>query len=303
MTISNIQDCGARVIMSAIPLHHFSTTEHNSEGFEVMLMENTPAVARLPQPHRHTFYEVFWISEGSGTHCIDFTNYPIQPGTLYFITPGQVHYWNIEQAVRGYVALFTQHFVQLNRSEPYVLRNFDFFHRPDRPPFLYLPPEKATPIANIFRALLEEYSSIAFGRATVLQALLEILLVQTQRYYAAHKPVEISAGQQLTDAFLRLVELHFANLQSVSDYAERLGVTPGHLSDTVRNVTGLPAGSFIRQRIGLEAKRLLAHSDHTIAEICQVLSFKDSSYFTRFFRRETGVTPLNFRKKYHNFLV
>jgi AraC family transcriptional regulator, transcriptional activator of pobA len=290
--------------MTTIPLHHFDTTEHNAEGLDVMRMEDTPAVARLPQPHRHTFYEVFYITEGTGTHWIDFANYPIAPDTLYFITPGQVHYWEIEQPVRGYVALFTEHFVQLNRLEPHLLRNFDFFHRVDRLPFLPLPPEKAARIDNMFRSLLEEYATATFGRATVLQALLEILLVQVQRHYAAtHKLAEPSAGQKLTDSFLQLVELHFATMQSVTDYADRLGITPGHLSDTVRSVTGLPAGAFIRQRTGLEAKRLLAHSDLSVAEICHDLNFQDNSYFARFFRRETGFTPRafreQFRKKYH----
>ena len=92
-------------------------------------------------------------------------------------------------------------------------------------------------------------------------------------------------------------------MRSVSAYAKKIGVSAGHLTDTVKEVTGSSPGKIIRQAIILEAKRLLAHTDLTVSQTCYTLSFDDPSYFGRFFKRETGQSPESFRKsireKYH----
>ena len=109
----------------------------------------------------------------------------------------------------------------------------------------------------------------------------------------------------LIKKFKNLVAQHFAEEQSVHAYAERLGVSTGHLSDVIKSMTGSSPGQLIRNEIVLEAKRLLVHTELTIAEIGYSLSFEDPSYFSRFFKRETGMNPAVFRlqtrEKYHIF--
>jgi AraC family transcriptional regulator, transcriptional activator of pobA len=99
----------------------------------------------------------------------------------------------------------------------------------------------------------------------------------------------------LANRFLCLVGENYKSLSSVSDYAARLEVTASHLNETVRRTMRKTAGQVIRERLLLEAKRLLLHSDLSVSEIAYHLSFEDPSYFARFFRKHTGQAPAEFR--------
>ena len=100
------------------------------------------------------------------------------------------------------------------------------------------------------------------------------------------------------------VEEKFLTLHKVNDYADLLAVTPNHLNDTTKKVTGKTALELIQDRLLLEAKRLLLHTEQTAKEISYQLGYNDPSYFTRFFKAQTERTPDDFRRqireKYHN---
>jgi AraC-like DNA-binding protein len=290
---------------SNLPIHQFSSQKKRDLPFEILQIETLPEIARTPLPHRHTFYQVFWIVSGSGHHSIDFDPCPIVPRTLYFISTGQVHFWQIEQPLSGYVILFTEEFLPGSAYEPVTPRTFSYFHRPEYSPMLTLPAEHARPFDELCQHMLQEFQGRAFGRLSVLQAQLRILLVLAERHYLDHNGLgSPSVADLLVKNYLGLIDLHFRELHHVSDYAARLGVTPGHLTDMTRETTGLSAGKFIHRRIILEAQRLLAWSEDNVSEIALALNFDDPAYFSRFFRRECGMTPSRFRddirKKYHD---
>ncbi len=103
------------------------------------------------------------------------------------------------------------------------------------------------------------------------------------------------AGFGLTRQFMLLVEQHYQETCSLTEYAMMLHVTTGVLIETVRRSLGQPAGQIIRERLLLEAKRLLRYSDLPVAEIAARLNFEDPSYFSRFFKDKTGFSPSEFR--------
>ena len=96
--------------------------------------------------------------------------------------------------------------------------------------------------------------------------------------------------------FKQLITKQFVTNQSVRGYADQLGVTVNHLSKTVKATTGFTPGQLIRREIVLEAKRLFQHTVLTATEIGYRLAFDDPSYFGRFFKREVGVSPGQFRQ-------
>ena len=123
-----------------------------------------------------------------------------------------------------------------------------------------------------------------------------LLLVRAQRL--SPKSVNTqprNAADELTTNFLLLVDAHATVEHHLQWYANQLGVTVGHLTETVKEETGQPAGLIVRKRIVLESKRWLAHSDETSAQVAEKMNFADPSYFGRFFKRETGQTPRAFR--------
>jgi AraC-like DNA-binding protein len=151
-------------------------------------------------------------------------------------------------------------------------------------------------IHHLMTAVADEFSGNKTGRIAMVYAAVSMLLVTAARL----RPVATSALQSyypsLVQAYLELVEQHFRDTPRTSQYARLLGVTPGYLNAIVKDITGKRASEVLHQRILLEAKRLLRHTDASIAEIASYLTFADASYFTRFFRRATGSPPTAFRQ-------
>jgi AraC family transcriptional activator of pobA len=104
-------------------------------------------------------------------------------------------------------------------------------------------------------------------------------------------------SQQLLQRFNLLLEERFITLHKVNEYAELMNVSPNHLSETIKKVTGKTAGELIQDRLVLEAKRLLLHSAITAKEIAYYLNFNDPSYFSRFFKTNAGLAPEEFRRQ------
>ncbi|MCI0549610.1 MAG: AraC family transcriptional regulator, partial [Anaerolineae bacterium] len=232
-------------------------------------------------------------------HYVDFDEYRFAPNTFFFITPGQIHYPEIEKPLSGYVLVFTDDFLSMSRLEHDFLRGFDFFHRIDHAPTLRLTNRQAQPFTVLCEQMQTEYKSDAFGRLVILQSLLQNFLVLIQRAYnAAPAKTELRAGEKLAQDFIRLIDQQFAEKQSVQDYATLLGVTAGHLTDATHESLGVPASQLIRQRLIVEAKRLFVHSNQTVAEVSYQLKFNDPSYFARFFKRESGFSPTQFKDHY-----
>ena len=94
----------------------------------------------------------------------------------------------------------------------------------------------------------------------------------------------------------RLIDANFKTERLIRFYSERLNMTPDRLNDHVKRATGVTAGHLIRQRVLTEAKRQLVFTGQAIHEIAYDLSFSDPSHFTRFFRKQTGMTPQSFRE-------
>jgi len=285
-----------------IPLHTFRMgiePTYKEISFEYLNFNSAPTLAQVAYPHRHNFYEVLYVTGGTGTHFIDFNAYPIVPNTFYFISPGQVHYWNTIEPLEGEILIFMEDFLLLAPADNMVLDEFSFFHRVEGSPILQLDEFDHLQVMSLFRAIAKESKTFEFRSASVLRAYLHILLVQIQRICAIQ---EEKAGngkdeiaKNLTRQFKKLIIKQVVTGHSVQDYADQLSVSVNHLNKTVRATIGSTPGQLIRKEIILEAKRLFQHTDLTATEIGFRLAFHDPSYFGRYFKREVGVTPGQFR--------
>ena len=153
-------------------------------------------------------------------------------------------------------------------------------------------------MGGVLRNLADEYRCSAAGRDSVLRAWLQILLIKAQRLYAPQQPGAVpTESAALARRFKQLVAEQFIQERSVPAYARQIGISTGHLHELVKQGTGLTPQQIIRGELVLEAKRLLAHSELTVAEISYRLAFEDPSYFGRFFKREVGSSPGDFRQR------
>ncbi|MEI6874785.1 MAG: AraC family transcriptional regulator, partial [Spirochaetota bacterium] len=241
-------------------------------------------------------YAVYWLDDGSGTLRIDFEDYRLRPNRFYFVAPGQVLSWNVTGALTGWNLSFSVDFLEGGMADLRFLMSLSYFHELDKLHELVPPPESKAAFGILFSQLLEESNLGTMESSIMAQSLLRLLLIRLQRLYPRRweSPVP-TAGQRLTEDYCRLVGSSFLERRRVADYATLLGVSADHLSATFRETTGLSPGILIQNHLVLEAKRLLAHSNLTVAETAVRLKFKDASYFSRFFRRATGVSPSEFK--------
>ena len=276
-----------------IPLFHFPYRHKRDFPFMIRPLDHNEPWG-MSSPDRHTFYALFWLIEGDGFHHIDYTGYPIRPQTLYLMRPGQMHFFEVEKLPSGYSIFFLEEFLYLNNQ----IQPAELFYLIDHCPALYVSPEQANILQQIIMELFFEYTNEPLGFVDALQHLTQLLLIYVRRFYDYSASVVPTSATHRVAQFQRLVDQHFLTKHHVNDYSGLLGITSGYLNEQVKDVIGTSASQVVRQRITIEAKRLLAYTKLTVSEIGIHLGFKDSSYFARFFRRETGHSPLGFRSTY-----
>ncbi|MGA7534777.1 MAG: AraC family transcriptional regulator [Pseudolabrys sp.] len=146
--------------------------------------------------------------------------------------------------------------------------------------------------------LYEEDSLAREGHRLAMRGLLALIAIEVVRLAVSRArsgAVTLSRTDPRVDQLRRLVDEHFRKERMISFYAEKLAMTPDRLNDHVKRATGVTAGHLIRQRVLTEAKRQLVFTNQAIHEIAYDLAFSDPSHFTRFFRKQTGMTPHAFR--------
>ncbi|WP_343667995.1 helix-turn-helix transcriptional regulator [Chitinophaga sp.] len=234
--------------------------------------------------NRLDFYMVVLVTGGEGIKTFGTKEYYIRKGMLCFIPPGMVTNWeSIVDDHQGYIMTFDEHMLPNLNTYP--------FFQVGGCPVISLNEEQQHYFHHYFQEIEKEYQS---NELELISAFLTIILKKTQQLYTATEPIAGSnAAIRLTAAFTALIDKDFE--QKLSTYAGLLNVTQNHLNDTVKAVTGKTPGTHIHERIIKEAAQLLVHTQLTIAEICYRLNFSDQSYFIRFFKRYTGLTPRQFR--------
>lgn len=269
--------------------------------FLVTRFELMSGVGVVNYPHRHDCYEVLYISEGEGIHIIDFVPYQIKPPMFFFLSKDQVHFWQLIKPLKGYALLFTEEFLGFSSSNIIRSQDFCIFNDTTDSPWLSVADENLSVFNGLFADIEQEFHHENARSISVLRAYLHILLTKIHRLYLIDHPEMGSVtSSSLVRQFKQLVSEYFITEHGVHDYAKRMGITTSHLKDTVKAITGSAPGSIIRQQLIVEAKRLLAHSNVTVAEIGYCLNFEDASYFGRFFKRETGMSPIAFRQQVRN---
>jgi len=250
-------------------------------------------IEHLKQPHRHYFYTLILVTDGVGSHDIDFTSYDILPNRMFLIAPGQIHAWKSLKRVRGFVMLFTDSFVALSKGRK-LMPSWPLF-KTNQDCFLDLNDTEASQWIEEFMLIETELkTSDPFSRDAIFYSL-GSLLVRASRLYI-RSPRITPARQDLLFTFQELIEKQYTRLRTPKDYASLLHITPNYLNALCRKKAGKSAGELIRQRVLLEIKRLLAHTSLSISEIAYKLNFADNSYFGRYFKKYAGVTPETFRK-------
>ncbi|KUH38809.1 transcriptional regulator [Streptomyces kanasensis] len=253
--------------------------------------------ARLPRrsletPQRPAFHHLLAPSVGVLRHAVDFVDHAVPPGSWLWVRPGQVQQWHDMTGTDGAVVFFETDFLDAataaaaHLDDPYGAA----VHTPA--------PRDAEALRLAAEHLRHEFD--ALGRMPLephTAALRHLLAVLVLRLSHLARPAAGPAVEH-DETFLRFrdaVERDFARSRRVEEYARALGYSPRTLTRAAYAATGLGAKEFVDRRVVLEAKRVLAHSDASVARIAAQLGFSSPTNFGKFFQHRTGHTPLGFR--------
>lgn len=266
----------------------------NSEDFKIEKDAQNDPTMELPFSHRHSFYAIYWIHEGCGTHVIDFEDYEFKPNRLFYIQPEQVHFLYTGSYIRYSALQFTEYFMLANTRHSEIMNSYKIAVYKD------LTKQEQERVQKLFDLIYDE-STRALPNSAIIQSKINTLLLELERISHCDNTI-----QNIPDILLKyriLINERFTQSKQVQEYATILGITPNYLNVLARKYLGQSALNMINERIVLETKRLLLRTNDDISEIAYKLGFNELSYFSRFFKHNTGISPNNFRaemnKMYH----
>lgn len=242
----------------------------------------------IEKPHKHDFFLFLLVEQGSGTHTIDFTSYPTEAGQLHLLFPEQVHQWDLNEDFLAWQLMI--------RREAFETLDLPVIpYR--RHPVFSLPAETFSLLRAELMAIREELRRRPLSPDVIL---LRCRLMARLVSREAEQRFDDLSVYRLTPVLLRyqaLVDARFRQEKSVAFYAEQLHLTANYLNILCRRHLGATALSVIRNRVTLEASRLLQATDHSVKEIAFTLGFDDPANFSHFFKNQTGTTPREFREQ------
>lgn len=291
------------MVKAEIPIYDIKNlAEYKERGILATRFAHYAKVHKnLHTVHKHSFYHLVFFTKGSGNHYIDFTKYPVQPGLIYFMIPGQAHSWNFEDEPDGFIVNFSNEYFNSFLYNPAYLERFSFFNGNADQQVLTVPEVIRNEIIEIFEEILKEGIIKQPLDNDLVRTLLIQMFIKVERISGFKKEnTTNSYNHTLFRNFKLLIGKRFRDLKLPKDYAKLLYITPNHLNALCKDIIGLSAGELIRAQVLLEAKRLLINLNLSVADIAQVLNFTDTSYFVKFFKKYEGITPDKFRK--HNLL-
>lgn len=262
---------------------------HDKErDFKITCNVSDDKQVEVPFSHRHFFYAVYWIHQGSGIHVIDFEEYEIKPNRIFFVKPEQIHFLHNDTMMEYSALQFTEEFMSCSDTG-YQTEEREIAVCHD------LTLEEQERMEILFKQISAEAVSGLEYSTALIQSEINTLLLDLERIGLDKR--RYTALPDLLLKYRMLVEKQYTATRLVQKYAGQLGVSANYLNVLVRKYLGKSALNLINERVILEIKRRLLRTEKGVSEIAYDLGFDELSYFSRFFKRHTGTTPIAFREK------
>lgn len=246
-------------------------------------------------PHRDEDYLFVFVKNGFLHLSVDFEEVIISEKSVYFILPGQIHYYidsNIDIIVIAVDSTLVRDVFKT------IFEDSCYMQRPIQ-------------ISDLKAQIIENCSTIVASAAKdipattyklhVKQGLIDAIVGTIAEDYAdisIFRNIKDSRNSFITKEFRKLLFANFKALKKPSSYAEALNISTPYLNEAVKLISGKTVTYWIQYMIIIEAKRLLFYTDNSIKQIASELGFDDHAYFTRMFSKIEKISPLAFRRKY-----
>lgn len=286
-------------------LEMFCFKPSNNNHYNIYRLEEISTPINLQTPlFRQHFFDITLFENVSFEFNYGTENFNVGKYTLQLVAPYQIQQIIISseeiKAMKGYTCTFTNDFISAGVTNANFIHKFPFFKLGSVNNIIPLNNTQVEILLNIFKKLKFEYeSNINCNSVEIIRNYIWILLHECLRIYN-HNILPSSStvknkAIQLADDFQELVDTNYKKLTAVEQYANLLHISSNHLTQTIKDVTGKTPKEFINERRLVEAKCLLRYTNNSTAEIAYLLKFSEPTHFSKFFKKETGLTPLEYK--------
>jgi AraC family transcriptional regulator, transcriptional activator of pobA len=259
-------------------------------GVDVIPLQGMP---KGPQEvHRDDHYMFIIQRQGQSAWEVDFDAVTLSGASFGYVAPGQVHRYLRVVKADGWLAFVKPELIPAPYRE--ILNTYQ---RVRQTASIAKDDAAFTTLPLLLKTLDEDDTPL---RRTFAHSIIDVLAGMIASAIAhAHSAVNLIGGQKYNTVlrFKNLVALHYKATKQVKDYSSLLHITPLYLNEVVKEITGFPASFWIHEEILLEAKRLLHYTSMDVKQIAHTLGYDDHAYFSRFFRKHTGMTASEFRNR------
>ncbi|HEY8366524.1 MAG TPA: helix-turn-helix transcriptional regulator [Bacteroidia bacterium] len=249
------------------------------------------------QPHRHNFFTVIWIHEGSGVHQIDFKDFPIEKGYVHFVSPQQVHWFKNNPGIKGWLFLFNVNFLESCGITNRFMKALGLFTGYAQAEPLLIPENQFERLNTLCKMAQAESDPSKAFHIEMAATYIKQFLIECSRIKGCDKnwDFELHSDNRILQQFLENLEQNFQQVHKVAEYAAMQNITPNYLNEVIKESSGRSAKEHIQNRIILEAMRYATHSDMNTKETAFTLGFDDPAHFSKFFKKCKGIDFTSFR--------
>lgn len=250
--------------------------------------------------HKVSFYVIIFITQNNGKHSINYKEHSFEKGTVFTLRKNNVHKFYRTNA-KGKFLIFTEDFVVRNSDNTATLKLFQLFNEMLASPKLQLDNGNFIEIENLVQQIKKEYQDIKDDHSIeIIRNLIQVLIHKLFRIKASGNYNFNDQKHQLKFLALQeLIEKECFESKKVSYYANKMGVTPRTLNNITQSIIGKSVKAFIDEIVILQIKRLLFNAQLSFTEIAYESGFDDPTNFFKYFRKNTGLSPKQFRENYN----
>lgn len=281
--------------IKTLQLHHLEKVHHLKNEVVIIPIDQLFNRINANKHYRNRFYSLLLFKNADGSVVIDDQLHDLKKNRMVFLNYNQVYYFNTLDIPEGYALLFTKSFYNYIYTGNKLIRNDTVMA--EMPQTIDLNASSAAEFWQNFYSIRKEYGRNRSFSKEIICMQLKIFILRCIRTSKTIKGISLPADhkKEIVEKFSELVNQFYKEFKTTAPYAKKLNLTPNYLNTLIKQQLAVSAGNFIKNRVILEAERLLLHTHLSVTEISYELGFTDNSHFGKYFKSSTGKSPKIFR--------
>lgn len=280
----NKTECGVDFLLNVLPSDEIGETYLNHKLF------NTD------------YFEIIFFKKGSGQLTLNYQKINVEDNSIIFISPFQKRQWKLDAEDFDFTVLaFKEDFLNEFFSDKLFTYRLSYFYQLEFPLNMQVEKENIDMYCVLLSEIKAELRKTRIDSVHIIRSLIYYLLQKLNRVYAEKH--QLSLKNQDTNyafQFKKLIETNIENKQRISDYTDLMGISRITLNKSVKDQFNVTATHLLKQRLLVEIKDYLIHSEMTVSQIAYKLNISEPNHLMRFFKSQTGMTTTEFLADYQN---